>query len=350
MIPHDDARDARHRKILAGWLLLMCFMVLAMVVLGGATRLTHSGLSMANWSPATGWLPPMNEAAWAEMFALYKQTPEFQKINNWMTVEDFKEIFWLEFIHRVWGRLIGLMFLLPLLFFVIKGWVGRALVPRLVMLFVLGGLQGVMGWYMVKSGLVDRPDVSQYRLTAHLGLALLIHGLLLHAALDVMGSRNRTPAPVGQRRGALFLVFWVALVALSGGFVAGLDAGFAYNTFPLMDAGLWPDDLFGQTPWWISAFEHIGTVQFNHRTLAELTFVLLVAFWIMARRSNGAVHWLLGAGIVQICLGIATLVMVVPLSLGVLHQAGALILFSVAIWAAHELHGRAPVPLIRAAP
>ncbi|MCP5367879.1 MAG: COX15/CtaA family protein [Hyphomicrobiales bacterium] len=332
----------RRRRLIGYWLMFMCLMVFVMVVLGGVTRLTHSGLSMVEWKPIMGWLPPMTESEWADTFAKYQQSPEYQKVNRGMSVEEFKGIFWLEFIHRVWGRLIGVAFFFPALFFVLRGWVDRPLVPKLVAMFVLGGLQGVLGWYMVKSGLVDRPDVSQYRLTAHLGMALLVYGYMFWVALGLILPDRGAGATAGGGFAA-FLVAWVFLTLLSGGFVAGLDAGFAYNTFPLMDGGLWPDDFFTLAPWWINLFEHIPTVQFDHRLLAESVFVLVLAFWWWARarvtapRARRALNALVLAMLLQVGLGITTLLLVVPVALAATHQAGAVVLLSAALWCAFEL-------------
>ncbi len=232
-----DTTILRHNKTIGIWLLSLCTMVFVMVVLGGVTRLTHSGLSMVNWKPVTGWLPPMGEAEWQAVFQSYRQFPEYKELNEAMTLSGFKGIFWLEFFHRLWGRLIGVVFLVPLLVFLFKGWVSRKLVPRLVVMFILGGLQGVLGWYMVKSGLIGRPDVSQYRLAAHLGAALIIYGYMFWVALALLSPKPAaTSAPAGMGAGAfaVLLVVWVFVTIISGGFVAGLDAGFAYNTFPLM--------------------------------------------------------------------------------------------------------------------
>ncbi|MGH8534342.1 MAG: COX15/CtaA family protein, partial [Gammaproteobacteria bacterium] len=266
-----------------------------------------------------------------------------------MTLGEFKSIFWLEYLHRLWGRLIGIAFLVPCLYFALRRRIGRALIPKLAMLFALGGLQGALGWYMVKSGLVDRPDVSQYRLSAHLGLAALIYGCMLWVALGLLrpriaakGSRSFSPAGLG----VLCLVF-VTLV--SGGFVAGLDAGFAYNTFPLMQGQWIPEGLWLMQPFYRNLFENLITVQFMHRVLAFASLLAVGLLWLAARRSalparaRRACHWLLGAAGLQITLGIATLVFVVPLPLALAHQAGALLLLTMGIWTLHELHG----PLLR---
>jgi len=240
-----DPRAVDRQRVIAAWLFAVCAMVFAMVVLGGVTRLTHSGLSMVQWRPVSGWLPPLGEAEWEQAFARYRHFPEYRELNPDLTLAGFKGIFWLEYVHRLWGRLIGLAFFVPFAVFLLRGWVDRRLAGKLFVLFLLGALQGLLGWYMVRSGLVERPDVSQYRLAAHLGTAFVIYGAMLWVALGLLhppsGPRPR-PA-----RGAWFayvVVGLVMLTALSGGFVAGLDAGFAYNTFPLMDGELVPAGLF----------------------------------------------------------------------------------------------------------
>jgi cytochrome c oxidase assembly protein subunit 15 len=342
------ASERRKEKAIAAWLFAMCAMVFVMVVLGGLTRLTHSGLSMVEWQ-LLHVLPPLTETEWQDAFEKYKQFPEYRELNSDMTLQGFKSIFWLEFVHRLWGRAIGFAFLLPLLWFWSRGWVDRALLPRLLVMFALGGLQGALGWYMVKSGLVDRPDVSQYRLTAHFGAALAIYGYMLWVALSlafpeehaVTGRQAR-----GLRRLAAGVAMLVFVTALAGGFVAGLDAGLTYNTFPLMDGALVPDGLFIQSPWWINFFENVATVQFDHRLLAETTVVVVMLFWGLARRATlaartrTAINLLLAVALAQLGLGIATLLLVAPVPLASLHQAGAVALFSAALWVLHELRTR----------
>ncbi len=334
----------RRHVILAVWLFVVIAMVFAMVILGGVTRLTHSGLSMVEWKPVTGWLPPLSEAAWMEVFDKYKLSPEFQKVNKHMDLDGFKSIFWFEFLHRLWGRIIGLAFLLPFLFFLFRGWVSRDMAPKLVLMFILGGLQGVMGWYMVKSGLVDRPDVSQYRLTAHFSLALIIIGYIEWFALGLLfPSRDKLSSSSPLKGFAAFIWFWAFVTALSGGFVAGLDAGFTYNTFPLMDGDLFPPDLYSISPLYLNFFEDITSVQFNHRILAEVLFVLVAVFWMKARkvemppRGRLAVNCLAAAVLVQVVLGISTLLLVIPVPLAAAHQAGAVVVFMTALWTAREL-------------
>lgn len=331
----------RRDRILATWLFAVMGMVFVMVVLGGVTRLTHSGLSMVDWRPAGGWLPPLNANQWQAVFTEYRKFPEYAKINQGMTLGEFKSIFWLEFIHRLWGRIIGVAFALPLVFFIFKGWVGRALAPRLLGLFVLGGLQGGLGWYMVKSGLMDRPDVSQYRLVAHFATALTIIGALFWVALDLWGRANRPRASAGNKRFSLIVFCMVALTAVSGGFVAGLDAGFSYNTFPLMNGHFIPEGIFPLAPFYLNFFEDATTVQFIHRTLAETTFVLVMVFWLRALKSGRAlpVNVLGAAALVQVALGVSTLLLVVPLPLAAAHQAGAVVLFLAALWVVHGFLG-----------
>jgi cytochrome c oxidase assembly protein subunit 15 len=338
----SDLRTQRRRRAIAFWLLAVAAMVFAMVVIGGVTRLTHSGLSMVEWQPVTGWLPPSTEAEWLAVFRQYQRFPEFREVNAGMTVAEFKGIFWLEFIHRLWGRLIGVAFAVPFMVFLLKGWVDRRLAPKLVVIFVLGGLQGVLGWYMVKSGLVDRPDVSQYRLTAHLGAALLIYAYMLWVAFGLLAPEPG-PTPRNLSRFAAALAAMVFVTALSGGFVAGLDAGFAYNTFPLMDGELIPEHLFAVTPLYLNFFEDVTTVQFTHRLLAITTAALVLVFWFaaakapLAARPRLAAHALLVAAATQVTLGISTLVLIVPVPLAAAHQAGAVVLLTTALWAAFEM-------------
>ncbi len=335
-------------KIIAHWLLVLCGMVFIMVILGGLTRLTHSGLSMVDWRPVTGWLPPLNPGEWQAVFDLYKESPQYKKINYGMTVEDFKSIFWLEFIHRLWGRSMGVVFFVPFVFFLIKGWVTRPLVPRLIFIFILGGLQGVLGWYMVKSGLIDNPDVSQYRLTAHFSAAVIIYGYMFWVALSLRQAPHVALKNVPSLlcKATVFTAAWIFLTMMSGGFVAGLDAGLTYNTFPLMDGDFVPSGLWTKTPWYLNLFENNTTVQFNHRILAETTLLLIIALWLVMRKSDlpmtvrRAFHALMGMALVQVALGITTLLYVVPVSIAALHQTGALILFTLVLWAMHGLFGK----------
>ena len=343
--PGSDAWRTRDVPI-ACWLLVCCAMVFAMVVLGGITRLSHAGLSIVEWRPLLGVLPPLDGAAWQAAFEQYQRFPEYQKLNRGMTLAAFKDIYWLEYLHRLWGRLIGAVFLLPLVWFWLRGRLRGPLLRRLLALFALGALQGVLGWVMVESGLEDRPDVSQYRLTAHLGLALLIYALMLETAFALLvGGREEGRRPPWPATVILVLAF---LVILSGGLVAGLDAGFAYNTFPLMEGRWVPAEILGLSPLWLNPFENIATVQFQHRVLAILLLAGVLGYWAAAMAGavvpgrRMPVHLLLGAALSQVLLGVATLVSVVLLPLAAAHQAGAVLLLTAAIWARHALERPPP--------
>jgi len=338
--------SADRQKTIALWLLICCATVFAMVVLGGVTRLTGSGLSMVKWEPITGVLPPLNQEQWEEVFELYRAYPEYKQKNIGISLEEFKSIFWLEYVHRVLGRLIGFIFFAPLVFFVVTGRVDKPLIPKLFFIFVLGGLQGLLGWYMVKSGLVQDPHVSQYRLTAHLGLAVAIYVYMFWVSLDLLYPSVARSA-VGRQRTHSFFAGLVALLtfvtALSGGFVAGTRAGLVYNTFPTM-AGQWiPEGLFAYAPLWRNFFENVITVQFDHRVLATVLFALVCALWWVTRRVSAprrlriALHLLLVLACVQVALGIATLLLVVPIGLAAAHQGGALMLMTVSIFVLHQI-------------
>ena len=342
------ARAVKARPLVAGWLLLVAAMVIAMVMLGGATRLTHSGLSMVQWQPLLGVLPPLDDAAWLETFEKYKQFPEYQKINRGMSLAEFKNIFYYEYSHRVLGRSIGLVFAVPFLWFLLTGRIERRRWKSLTGLFLLGGLQGLIGWWMVKSGLVDRPDVSHYRLTIHLGVAFLILGALLWVALDLLSESQATGAATAAvqrlRRWSWFAVALIFLQTLSGGLVAGLDAGFVYNSFPMMNEYWLPPELGDLSPWWKNMFENIVTVQFDHRIGAYLCTALLLWLWFLARpltlgpAARLALNLVLVVLAIQLVLGISTLLLVVPVWLGVLHQGGALLLFAAAVHLTFRLH------------
>ncbi len=337
--------SSRHDRQVAGWLIACALAILAMTVLGGVTRLTHSGLSMVEWKPLVGVIPPLNEHDWQQTFEKYQQFPEYQKVNKGMGLEDFKTIFLFEYAHRVMGRLIGAIFLAPFLFFYFTGRVKPGLAPKLLAMFALGGAQGLLGWYMVKSGLVDNPMVSQYRLTAHLGLAVVIYGYILWVALDLLypaqtswfEHNNGLAGWSGAISGLLFAMI------LSGGLVAGTRAGFAYPTFPLMGDNLIPAGLYATQPAWLAAFEDITTVQFNHRMLAYLLFVLIIGFGLAAFRrgvsgdARVGVHCLLALLLVQVTLGISTLLLQVPVALAAAHQGVAILLFTASLFVSHRL-------------
>ncbi len=349
MPPDIDSLPAAHRRQLAGWLLLCCAMIYAMVVLGGVTRLTGSGLSMVEWDPLFGIVPPLGEQDWQAVFDKYRQSPEYRKVNAGMDLQGFKSIYWFEYAHRVLGRTIGTVFLLPFLYFLVRRRIPRPLVPRLAAAFVLGGLQGLLGWYMVKSGLVHDPHVSPYRLTAHLGLALLIYAWLLWLFLDlVVAGRNVTSGtPPALRRGARAVLALIAVTIASGGFVAGTKAGYAYNTFPLMDGGWLPPAGWSLQPGWRNLFENLATVQFDHRLLALLTLVSVLVLWFRGRGgrlpgpARAGLYALLAAAVLQVTLGLSTLLLRVPVPLGAAHQASAVLLLSVALYVTHRLGRRA---------
>jgi cytochrome c oxidase assembly protein subunit 15 len=338
---HTQYAEAAQRPV-AIWLLACCAMVLAMVVVGGVTRLTHSGLSIVEWQPIVGTLLPLNEAQWQETFAKYKLTPEYRKVNHAMGLDEFKGIFWWEYFHRLLGRLIGAVFLLPLLWFWWRGRIDRPLTLKLVGIFLLGGLQGGMGWYMVKSGLVDDPRVSQYRLTAHLAIALAIYAAMLWTALGLLypGADSRQ---TGLRKFSWIITATVAYMIVTGGFVAGIHAGFAYNTFPLMNGHWVPPEIFMLDPWHLNFFNNMATVQFDHRLGAWLLAVLVPWFWLRARRApltpraRLAVNLLFAMLALQITLGISTLLLVVPVPLAAAHQGGAVLLLTTALLANHAL-------------
>ena len=346
---HNQAAQggAPGRRAVAAWLFLCCALVFAIVVVGGMTRLTHSGLSITEWQPIVGTLPPLSDADWETAFAKYRETPEFRQVNHAMTLAEFKGIFWWEYFHRLLGRLIGVVFFVPLVWFIVRRKIPSGYAWPLAGIFVLGGLQGAMGWYMVQSGLVDDPRVSQFRLTAHLGLALAIFAAMFWAALSLVCPQRATPREPslrGVRRFARAVALLVFVMMLTGGFVAGIRAGFAYNTFPLMNGHLIPPEIMMIDPWWKNFFYNMATVQFDHRLVAwVLAIVVPLLAWRIhvapaapsrARRGSLALVALLA---LQIALGIATLLLVVPLPLAALHQACAVLVFAAALNVAHAL-------------
>ena len=323
---------AGDRRAVAAWLFVCAAFTFAMVVVGGITRLTESGLSIVEWQPLIGALPPLSQSDWEALFARYRDTPQFQQVFSEIGLEGFKSIFWWEYAHRLLGRTIGLVFLLPFLWFLFKRKLSKPLAWKLGGLFVLGGLQGAIGWYMVQSGLVDDPRVSHFRLTAHLGLALLIFSIEFWLALDLLQEKNNT-----TRIFPLTVAICVFLMALSGGFVAGLRAGHAYNTFPLMNGQLVPRDIFLLEPWWRNFLWNVATVQFVHRAIFWLLLIAIPILWWRVRRTPAKVagHHLLGMFILQASLGISTLLLAVPIPLAAMHQAGAVLLLACALWTVH---------------
>ena len=340
--------EVQNRRQLGIWLAICCVLIFAMVILGGVTRLTGSGLSMVDWRPIMGVLPPMSTSEWQSTFEMYQQSPEFLKKNMHLDLSGFKSIFWFEYGHRLLGRAIGIVFLLPFLFFLVRRQISRELIPRFVLMFVLGGLQGVLGWYMVKSGLVNDPHVSQYRLTAHLAAALLIYTYMLWQTFALLfpPQQDNTRHSSGLFNKGLAVLGLVIITILSGGFVAGLKAGFAYNTFPLMDGHLIPQAYLMLQPAWLNSFENIAAVQFNHRLLAISTLVIVLVYWLWVRkavlpaRTRLLVNLLPVIVLAQVGLGISTLLLHVPVALASMHQAGALIVLTVLVFLLQQLHTR----------
>lgn len=315
-----------------------------MVVVGGVTRLTHSGLSIVEWQPIVGTLPPLGDAAWQETFEKYKLTPEYRQVNHAMSLAEFKGIFWWEYVHRLLGRLIGVVFFVPLVWFWVRGRLDRPLAWKLAGVFALGGLQGAMGWYMVMSGLIDDPRVSQFRLTAHLVIAFLIFAAMLWVAMGLLAPRAvARPAAAGLRRLAWWITGLAGYMVVTGGFVAGIRAGKAYNTFPLMHGHIVPPEIFMIEPWWQNFFYNMATVQFDHRLGAWALALLVPWLWLRVRkaapspRARLAASLLLAVLVIQIALGITTLVLAVPVALGAAHQGGAVMVFAAALFTNHSL-------------
>ncbi len=330
-------------RILALWLFICAFMVLSMTAIGAITRLTESGLSITEWNVVTGTLPPLNEEAWQIAFDKYQKTPEFLAKHHWMSMDDFKNIYFWEWFHRLWGRLIGVVFALPLLFFWARGYLPRGEGKFYLGLLILGGMQGALGWFMVKSGLVDRPSVSHFRLAAHLSLALVIYSALLW-----MGLRNRLEEKKVQLRTfarplktcGIFSLLFVSITIIWGAFVAGLDAGMIYNTFPLMGDGVIPPE-FGHAP----ALYDPASIQFTHRLLGVATglaiFTYAFLWWKKSRKMSAALAL---AVTLQIILGISTLLSVVWIPLAVAHQIGGVLLLSTVLVSLYYLPWRARIP------
>lgn len=354
--PHSPESRPLPRTVLV-WIGLVIGLVAIMVVLGGVTRLTQSGLSMVDWNPFFEF-PPLTESAWQDAFNAYRQYPEYQFLNYGMSLGEFRFIFLMEYTHRMWGRLIGLVFLIPFAWFLISGALRGRRAWQLAGILGLGIVQAGLGWFMVQSGLVDEPRVSPYRLTAHLGLAILIGALLLWILLREIAlaraaagtAQPSSPAAAARiRPHAVAILVLVSLTLLSGGFVAGHDAGLTYNTFPLMDGALVPPGFLDMQPLWRNAFENIPTVQFNHRWLGIGTMIAIVALWWRAQplalgpQARHALNGLAIMGLVQPLLGITTLLLMVPVPIAALHQAGALILLGCALWTLSELIHVRPV-------
>ena len=314
-----------------------------MVVVGGITRLTHSGLSISNYKLISGTIPPMNDVEWNEAFELYQQYPEYQKLNNHFSIEEFKDIYFWEWIHRVIGRFIGLVFFIPFVYFLIKKRLSKSTIKKATILLIMGGFQGFLGWYMVKSGLVDRPDVSHYRLAAHLTTAFLTFAYTFWVALDLMFP-NKKIIDKNLRNFIRISLVILVIQIIYGAFVAGLDAGWIHNHWPLMNEGKWIHEtvFIEQNPTYLNFLEGKSGVQFVHRTLAYVVAILILAIWYKANRltltsfqKKGINVLLIMVGI-QFLLGVLTLVLAVPVWLGVLHQVGAFILLSAMTFTLHR--------------
>ncbi|MEW9805373.1 COX15/CtaA family protein [Mesorhizobium sp. ZMM04-5] len=345
----ESVRLNANRALVRGWLYLVLLMLFALVLVGGATRLTDSGLSITQWKPIHGVIPPLSHAEWQEEFDLYRQIPQYQQINKGMSLAEFQYIFWWEWAHRILARGVGFVFALPLIFFWATGRVERGLAPKLVGLLALGGLQGAVGWWMVASGLVERTDVSQYRLAIHLTLACAIFAAIMIVARG-LAPHSEPAADSGTQRFAGFLVVAVLVQIFLGGLVAGTDAGLSFNTWPLMDGAVIPGDLLLLEPVWRNFFENVKTVQFVHRAGAYA--LLLLALWHMIavrRRLPGTTHArralvLFHLMLIQAAIGIATLLLHMPLHWALLHQGFALVVlgFATAHWRGTK--GAYPLP------
>jgi cytochrome c oxidase assembly protein subunit 15 len=349
----ERAASSRSRRLVAGWLFAICGMILVMTVLGGVTRLTGSGLSIMEWAPLDGILPPLNHAEWEKLFALYKQIPQYRLEHAGFGLSGFQRIFWLEWLHRLWGRLIGIAFFAPLVWFWATGRLERRLRPRLALIFLLGGAQGAVGWFMVASGFFpDSTSVSPYRLAIHLALALVLYAALLWTALGLIQPNRQVAAAGGALRALLILCcVLVGLTIVAGSFVAGTHAGFEYNTFPLMEGRLVPANYARLTPFLRNLTENLPAVQFDHRLLATLTAVVTAVTAIFAsvtrvpptaRAATAALGGLVG---LQYSLGIATLLLVVPVPLAAAHQACAVLVLTACLVGLHAVR---PLPARRA--
>ena len=344
------SRPHRADHAVGAWLLIIAAMIALMVVVGGMTRLTGSGLSITEWRPVTGAIPPLSEADWAAEFAKYQGTTQYELINRGMGLAGFKTIYWWEWTHRFLGRLIGFVFLLPFLYFAMKGRIDKRLISRFVVIFLLGAAQGALGWWMVQSGLVGRVSVSQYRLAAHLGLAVLLFGYVVWTALEVYGVRRSASAAAARLRlWAIGLAALVFLQILLGAFVAGLDAGLAFSDWPTFGGYIVPPGLYDLAPWWVNHFENHAMAHFQHRNVGYVTAMVAVWLYLALKRSGAdrparmaGIHVLL-ITFLQVLLGIAAVMTMVSLHVAASHQIVALALFGAALWLAYVLGGgRAP--------
>ena len=345
-VPFPELATERRRAI-GLWLAIWAAMVLLTVVIGGVTRLTESGLSITEWKPVSGIVPPLTADAWAEAFRRYQEIPEYQQLNQGMTLAEFKRIFFWEYLHRLWARLVGAALAVPLAVFLLRGGLPGRLTRRLVGILVLTGVQGALGWYMVRSGLSARTDVSQYRLAAHLGLALIIYVITLWTAADLLvgGTTERRNGGTDARwlrPTAVSLAILVFMTAIAGAFVAGINGGLVFNTFPLMGGRVVPPGYALIDPWWKNPFENVAAVQFNHRVLGVLSATAAVLLWWFGRRvvlgtlGRGLLIALPAVAVFQLALGVATLVLRVPVGIAALHQAGAVLLLTAAVLVVHH--------------
>ena len=343
--PEDRAAGRRNRRTVALWLFGIAVMVLVMIVLGGVTRLTGSGLSIMEWAPLRGALPPTNDAEWQRLFDLYRQIPQYALVNEGIGLAGFRQLFWLEWIHRLWGRLIGVAFLGPLIWFWARGRIEPRLRRWLAMLFLLGALQGLVGWIMVASGfLPDSTAVSPYRLVIHLLLALLLYSALVWTGMSALRPLRPRPATTGRLRMlALACCGVLTFTIATGGFVAGTHAGFDYNSFPLMDGRLVPEGYARLQPLLRNVTENIAAVQFDHRLMATVTALVTaatVAVGLAARLPRAARLAVMALGTsvaVQYGLGVATLLLVVPVGLASAHQANAVLALTASLALLHSL-------------
>lgn len=325
------------------WLGVCTILVFLMVILGGAVRVTGSGLSMVDWRPLLGAIPPIGEAAWLEVFREYQRSPEGQLVNAHFSLGEFQFIYYMEYLHRLLGRFVGLVFFVPLCYFLWRGGLSRRLQSRLWFVFLLGAVQGLLGWYMVKSGLVDDPRVSQYRLVAHLLLAVVIYVAMIRLMVGLWLGRNGPNVAGGKpdflSASSVALALVLIMIA-SGGFMAGTHAGHIYNTWPTMGDDWFPEMFLGMQPWWRNLFENTVTIQFIHRWLAIVVAVVVIMFVLRVRRwderplSRRLASYTVGLVVLQVMLGISTLVSGVPAVLAVAHQGTGLLLIGAlaAIW------------------
>ena len=317
---------------LAIWLFALCLMIVAMIFIGGVTRLTGSGLSMVEWRPFLGFLPPLTETEWTRVFELYKLSPEFKQINSWMEISDFKFIFFWEYFHRVWGRLIGLFILIPFLYFIVTKKLKNKILFRSSIILCLVCIQGLIGWWMVKSGLNEIATVSQYRLSVHLSMAFIILGISFWTALDLFEG-----APKSLKSYDIIPLLFISLTIIAGTFVSGMDAGLVYNTFPYMGDSIIPIE-YGNLGF-IDPFENPVTAQFHHRLLASITLIIIIIYsilYIIRNPINLRILLLLFAIVCQFIIGIFTLLYSVPIILGAMHQFVGVLLFLSALWVLHS--------------